>query len=72
MKTILLETTAEVVGLLTRKQREWFDEAHKEIQELLEKKCSRHNHLLAKLDDNKLPKLHTRLPAVHSKLSLGP
>ena len=51
MKTILQETTAEVVGLLTRKHQHWFDEADKDIQELLEKKRSCHNHLLAKLDD---------------------
>ena len=50
MKTIQQETTAEVVGLSTRKQQDWFDEA-KEIQELLEKKRSCHNHLLAKPDD---------------------
>ena len=48
MKTILQETTAEVVGLSTRQHQDWFDEADKEIQELLEKKRSRHNHLLAK------------------------
>ena len=51
MKTILQETTAEVVGLSTRKHQHWFDEADKDIQELLEKKRSCHNHLLAKLDD---------------------
>ena len=37
MKTILQETTAEVVDLSTRKHQDWFDEADKEIQELLEK-----------------------------------
>ena len=51
MKTILQETTAEVVGLSTRKHRDWFDEADKEFQEQLEKKRSCHNHLLAKPDD---------------------
>ena len=51
MKTILQETTAEVVGLSTRKHQEWFDEADKEIQELPEKKRSCHNCLLAKPDD---------------------
>ena len=51
MKTILQESTAEVVGLSTRKQEDWFDEAEKELQELLEKKLSCHNHLLAKPDD---------------------
>ena len=29
MKTILQETTAEVVGLLTRKHQNWFDKADK-------------------------------------------
>ena len=51
MKTILQETTADVVGLSTRKHHDWFDEADKEIQELLEKKHSCHNHLLANPDD---------------------
>ena len=51
MKIILQETMAEVVGLSTRKQQDWFDQADEEIQELLEKKCSCHNHLLAKPDD---------------------
>ena len=54
MKSILQETTAEVVGLSTRKKQtnqDWFDEGDKEIQELLEKKRSCHNHLLAKPDD---------------------
>ena len=37
MKTILQETTAEVVCLSTKKYQDWFDEADKEIQELLEK-----------------------------------
>ena len=60
MKTMLQETTAKVL----------FDEAGKEIQEILEKKSSCHNCLLAK-PVIKLPRLHTRPPAVHSKLSLG-
>ncbi|WP_419626988.1 hypothetical protein, partial [Thiolapillus sp.] len=33
MKTILQETTAEVVGLSTRKHQDWIDETDKEIQE---------------------------------------
>ena len=44
-------TMAEAVGLSTRKHHDWFDEADKEIQELLEKKRSCHNHPLAKPDD---------------------
>ena len=51
MKTILQVTTAEVVGLSTRKHQDWFDEANKEILELLKKKHSCHNHLLANPDD---------------------
>ena len=51
MKTMLQQTTAEVVGLSTRKHQDWFDEADNKIQELLEKKRSCHNHLLAKPDD---------------------
>ena len=39
-KIILQETTAEVVGLSTRKRQSWFDEEDKEIQEQLEKKRS--------------------------------
>ena len=42
---------AEVVGLSTRKHQDWFDEADKEIQELLKKKRSCHYPLLAKPDD---------------------
>ena len=68
MKTILQETTAEVIGLSTRKHRDWFDEADEEIQELLEKKRFCHNRLLADLM-TKLPRLRTRAPAVHSMLS---
>ena len=50
MKTILQETMAGAAGLSTRKHQAWFDEADKEIQELLEKKRSCHNHLPAKPD----------------------
>ena len=51
IKTIPQETTTEVVGLSTRKHQDWLDEADEEIQELLEKKRSCHNHLRAKPDD---------------------
>ena len=51
MKTILQETTAKVAGLSTRKHQDWLDETDMEIQELLENKCSCHNRLLAKPDD---------------------
>ena len=36
MKTTLQETTAEAAGVSTRKHRDWFDEAGKATQELLE------------------------------------
>ena len=39
------------MGSPTKKHQYWFDEANKEIQELLEKKRSCHNHPLAKPDD---------------------
>ena len=55
MKTILQVTTAEVVGLSTRKHQDWFDEADMEIQEVLEKKRSCHIHLLAKPNDQAAP-----------------
>ena len=51
MKIMLQETMAEVVSLSTRKHQDWFDEAGKEIQELLEKNHSCHNRLLAKPGD---------------------
>ena len=58
-KTILHETSAEVVGLSTRKQhQDWFDEADKEIQDLLEMERSCHNHLLAKPDDQAAKAAH--------------
>ena len=50
MKTIQQETMAEVVGLSTTKHQDWFDEAHKEFQELLQKKRLCYNRLLAKPD----------------------
>ena len=51
VKIIIQETTTEVVGLSAKKHQEWFDEADKEIQELLVKKRSSNNLLHAKLDD---------------------
>ena len=65
MKTILQEAADEVVGLSTWKHQDWSNAADKEIQELLGKKRSCHNHLLANPDDL------TAKPAVHSKLSSG-
>ena len=51
LKIILRETIAEVVTLSTRKHQDWFDEADRKIQELLNKKRYCHNHLHAKPDD---------------------
>ena len=51
MKTKPQETTAEVVGLSRWKHQDRLDEADTEIQEPFEKKCSCHNHLLARSDD---------------------
>ena len=51
MKTILQETTAKVAGLSTWKHQDWSDEEDTEIQELLEKKRSSRNCLLAKPDE---------------------
>ena len=50
-KAILQETTAEGVGQSTRKHQDWFDEANKEIQELLETTRSCNNNMFAKPDD---------------------
>ena len=71
MKTVLQETTTEVAGLSTKKHQDWFDEADEKIQELPEKKRYCHNCLLAK-QTIKLLRLHTRLPAVRSRVSVGP
>ena len=69
MKTILQETTAEVVGLSTRKHQDWFDEAEKELQELLKKKLSCHNHLLTKADDQAAKAAHkTACSTLQAKL----
>ena len=71
MKTILQETTAEVDGLSTRKHQDWFDKADKKS-----KNCSKRNAPATIICLQNLmirrPRLHTRLPAVHSRLSLGP
>ena len=48
---LCIPATAEVVGLSIRKHQDWFDEADKEIQELLEKKRFCHNYLLENPDD---------------------
>ena len=69
MKIMLQETTAKVVCLATRKHQDWFDKADKEIQELLKKKRSCHNHLLAKLDDQAAKAAHkTACSTLQTKL----
>ena len=61
MKTTQQETMAEVVGLSTRKHQDWFHEGDKEIQELIEKKHSCYNHLLAKPDEQAVKAAHKTL-----------
>ena len=51
MKTLLQETTAEIVGLSPWKHQDRFDEANRESQGLFEKIRSCHNHLLGTPDD---------------------
>ena len=68
-KTILQETTAEVVGLSTRKHQDWFDKADKKIPELLKKKRSCHNYQLAKPDDQAAKTTYkTACSTLHAKL----
>ena len=69
-KTIPKEATAEVFGMSTRKHRDRFDEAAKEIREQLEKEAPATIVCLQNLT-TKLPRLHTRLSAEPSWLSLG-
>ena len=71
MKTILQETTAEVVGLSTRKHQGWFDETDMETPELFEMKAPATIVCLQYVMIKPL-RLHTRVPAVHSRPSLGP
>ena len=61
MKTTQQETMAEVVGLSNRKHQDWFHEGDKEIQELIEKKRSCYNHLLAKPDEQAVKAAHKTL-----------
>ena len=68
MKTILQETTAEVVGLSTRKHQGWFDETDMETPELFEMKAPATIVCLQYVMIKPL-RLHTRVPAVHSGLS---
>ena len=69
IKTLLQKTTAEVVVNLTWKHQDWFNGAGKEIQELLEKKCFCHNHLLANPGDQAAKAAHkTACSTLHAKL----
>ena len=71
MKTRLQETTAEAVGLSTRNTKTGLT---KQVRK--SKSCSKRNAPATILCLQnlmiKLPRLHTRLPAVHSRQSLGP
>ncbi|KAK4328995.1 hypothetical protein Pmani_000631 [Petrolisthes manimaculis] len=52
LKSILQETTAELAGIATRKNRDWFDENDADIEVLLQKKRSCFERVLAKPDDH--------------------
>ncbi|XP_068760068.1 craniofacial development protein 2-like [Montipora capricornis] len=47
LKSTLQETTAEVVGFTTRKNKDWFDESDEEIQQLISDKRSCHQRVLS-------------------------
>ena len=47
LKTVILQTSEEVLGLTTKKNKDWFDENNHEIQDLLAKKRSAHQAHLA-------------------------
>lgn len=42
LKIVILQTSGEVLGFTTNKNKDWFDENNQEIQELLAKKRSAH------------------------------
>lgn len=42
LKTSILQTSVEVLGFSSRKNKDWFDDNHVEIQELLMRKRSTH------------------------------
>ena len=42
LKASILQTSEEIIGFATKKNRDWFDENNQEIQELLETKRSAH------------------------------
>jgi len=47
LKIAILQTSEEVLGFVTKKNKDWFDENNQEIQELLVKKRSAHQAHLA-------------------------
>ncbi|XP_037790205.1 uncharacterized protein LOC119585608 [Penaeus monodon] len=47
LKTAILQTSEEVLGFTTKRNKDWFDENNQEIQELLTKKRSAHQAHLA-------------------------
>ncbi|XP_037801318.1 uncharacterized protein LOC119596220 [Penaeus monodon] len=47
LKTTILQTSEEVLGFTTERNKDWFDENNQEIQELLTKKRSAHQAHLA-------------------------
>ena len=47
LKSTLQETTAEVVGFTTRKNKDWFDESDEEIRQLISDKRSCHQRVLS-------------------------
>lgn len=47
IKTIVLQTSEDILGFSTKKNRDWFDENNLEVQELLSKKRSAHQAHLA-------------------------
>ena len=76
MTTMLQETTAEVVGLPTRNTKTGLTTQIRK-PESCAKKTNKQKNAPATIIclQNlmiKLPRLHTRLPAVHFRLSLGP
>ncbi|XP_069796776.1 uncharacterized protein [Narcine bancroftii] len=48
LKTTILQSTEEVLGFSSRKNKDWFDENSQEIQELLAKKRAAHQAHLTK------------------------
>ena len=49
LKSVILQTSEEVLGFTTKKNKDWFDENNQKIQELLVKKRSSHQTHLAQL-----------------------